>query len=291
MISEDEPTTLICISSDRVQESSLLLLLHLYVCVLFFFSTNRDIGCVLGVLIDLDRKKLSFTVNGDEPTSAMTFENLDFGSGVTPAISGSGTICARFNLGSRKFKYDIPEGFLPIESKLVAVNSWVDRMGKNYGTISTMFRRQDLPEATISKALEKEGVPQGSFDCPDISDGVVFFWPFFHQSQECVVPPLLLLLLSKVLFLTATGASTFFITPSDECSPEIALGFFVDKTDGVPMAANIEANLTDGSSDTRYSTRRARNVHVLFSLEEQQVVCLFFLCICCSCFLILLVWH
>ena len=75
--------------------------------------TNRDSSSVIGVALDLDNRKLMFYLNGEKRD--LEFNNVDPGQGVHPAVCGNGTITGKFNFGARKFKYPIPDGFLPIE--------------------------------------------------------------------------------------------------------------------------------------------------------------------------------
>lgn len=80
------------------------------------FELNRDSSMTIRFGLDIEGKKLMMWAGSEEP---LTMENVDVGTGLFVAISGNGTVGAKLNLGRKKFKHDIPEGFLPIECDLV----------------------------------------------------------------------------------------------------------------------------------------------------------------------------
>jgi len=71
------------------------------------------VGDILGCFIDLEKKSMHFSLNGEELGNA--FSNVSVGGGMFPALSISAEQQCRFNFGGSSFKFPSkPElGFLP----------------------------------------------------------------------------------------------------------------------------------------------------------------------------------
>eukprot|EP00931_Biecheleriopsis_adriatica_P018048 TRINITY_DN12737_c1_g1_i1.p1 TRINITY_DN12737_c1_g1~~TRINITY_DN12737_c1_g1_i1.p1 ORF type:complete len:1556 (-),score=408.83 TRINITY_DN12737_c1_g1_i1:30-4622(-) len=81
------------------------------------FGLETKIGDVVGCEADLDKKRLSFSVNGSwaKPMgSCLILENIEYVAGLTPALTLGRNVAVDCNIGGRPFKYNPRPGSKPV---------------------------------------------------------------------------------------------------------------------------------------------------------------------------------
>eukprot|EP01117_Protostelium_nocturnum_P019898 TRINITY_DN873_c0_g1_i1.p1 TRINITY_DN873_c0_g1~~TRINITY_DN873_c0_g1_i1.p1 ORF type:complete len:396 (+),score=157.60 TRINITY_DN873_c0_g1_i1:165-1352(+) len=108
---------------------------------------------VIGVIADIDGKTLSFYQNGRDLGTA--FQNVNFGDGISPAVSISRKQKIQVNLGQKAFKYSLNDVFPDLHAiHMSTTKSQMDDLTK-------LFEKYKAIGVNLNESTENEDVIKG----------------------------------------------------------------------------------------------------------------------------------
>ena len=147
-----------------------------------------DIGDVVGVCIDMDKRNIEYFLNGD--TLGNAFYNIPKGENIAffPAISLSRGESVLFNFGQRPFKYNY-KNYQPFDTPLSKVN----KVNEAMSYLLNLWKKNILPLITSNK-ISKYQILLLSYDIFDFVSQYIDDIYIFH---EVIIPFLIDLMNSK----------------------------------------------------------------------------------------------